>query len=97
MQSPPILRKYRSHLKILGARGVTTSKTPSENTQDKRAFLRPPCYTNLQTLPGPKFHYVHVSSQAVCPSRDTPQSKAAGTNIGPVKLPDMFTHKHTRR
>ena len=39
IQSPPILRKYRSHLKTLDARRVTTSKTPSENTQDKRASL----------------------------------------------------------
>jgi hypothetical protein len=76
---------------------VTRSKTPSANTQDRRAFLRPPCYTNLQTLPGPKFHYVCASSQAVCPSRDTPQGKAAGINIGAVRLPDMSTNKHTRR
>jgi hypothetical protein len=89
------VNKIINNKKILGARKVTRSKTPSEDTQDKRAFLQPPCYTNLQKLPGPEFHYVCVSSKAVCPSRDAPQGKAAGINIGAVRLRDLHTQTHT--
>jgi hypothetical protein len=40
IQSPPILRKYRNHLKILGARKVTWSKVYSGDPLTLEASVR---------------------------------------------------------